>query len=149
MLSSRQLRYLSWIATIGFWIAIFIATHIPADRLPDVPGSDKTAHFIAYFILAGLLYVSTRLTNPSRTWLGATVIAIAMIYGAIDELLQPLVGRHGDIDDWLYDVVGATTAVFLLAAIRRVWAWSQPAGKSRGRPPMEQAPAPDPDHSTA
>lgn len=121
--SGRQRIYLSWIVTIGFWIAIFVATHIPANRLPDVHVSDKTAHFVAYFILAALMYISTRLTNPTRTWLGATVIAIAMIYGAIDELLQPLVGRHGDLDDWLYDVAGATTAVFLLAAIRRVWNW--------------------------
>ena len=117
----RKRIYLSWIVTIGFWIAIFVATHIPANRLPDVHVSDKTAHFVAFFILAALMYISTRLTNPTRTWLGATVIAIAMIYGAIDELLQPLVGRHGDLDDWLYDVAGATTAVFLLATIRRVW----------------------------
>ena len=123
--SGRKRIYLSWIVTIGFWIAIFVATHIPSDRLPDVHVSDKAAHFVAFFILAALMYISTRLTNPTRTWLGATVIAIAMIYGAIDELLQPLVGRHGDLDDWLYDVAGATTAVFLLAAIRRIWNWYQ------------------------
>lgn len=123
--SGRKRIYLSWIVTIGFWIAIFVATHIPSDRLPDVHVSDKAAHFVAFFILAALMYISTRLTNPTRTWLGATVIAIAMIYGAIDELLQPLVGRHGDLDDWLYDVAGATTAVFLLATIRRVWNWYQ------------------------
>lgn len=149
MFSRHKLLYLAWAVTIGFWVAIFIATHIPADRLPDVPGSDKTAHFVAYFILAGLLYISTRLTNPTRTWLGATVIAIAMIYGAIDELLQPLVGRHGDLDDWLYDVAGATTAVLLLATIRRLWNWYQPTDKPQNRPQMEDAPTSDPDHSTA
>lgn len=138
--SGRKRIYLSWIVTIGFWIAIFVATHIPSDRLPDVHVSDKAAHFVAFFILAALMYISTRLTNPTRTWLGATVIAIAMIYGAIDELLQPLVGRHGDLDDWLYDVAGATTSVFLLATIRRIWNWYQRPESIEGPHPQDIRP---------
>lgn len=143
--SRRKRRYLAWAATIAFWIASFIATHIPAQRLPDVRVNDKTVHFIAYFILAALLYISTRLTNPARTWLGATVIAIAMIYGAIDELLQPLVGRNADMDDWLYDVAGATCAVFLLAAIRRIWNWYRTPARLHHDQPAESAR--EPEHS--
>lgn len=139
----RKLLLLFWTITIVFWISIFIATHLPAERLPDVPVTDKSAHFIAYFVLAALVYISTRLSNPSRSWLGATVIAIAMIYGAIDELLQPLVHRHGDMYDWLYDVAGATCAVFLLAAARRIYGFWATRPASRSEDALEnQAAAP-------
>ncbi len=145
--SRRKLLYVFWTATAVFWIAIFVATHIPSQRIPDVDVSDKTAHFVAYFMLASLLYISTRLTNPARQWLGATVIAIAMVYGAIDELLQPLVGRHADFDDWLYDVAGATCAVFLLAVIRRLGCLRQAIASPESAPPSTPVPAPDADHS--
>ena len=128
----RKLLRLFWTLTAVFWVSIFVATHIPAQRLPDVSVSDKFMHFVAYFVLASLVYISTRLTNPSRNGLGATVIAIAMVYGAIDELLQPLVNRNADLDDWLYDVGGAVCAVFLLAAARRIHDfWNSRASRSR------------------
>ena len=116
----KFLRTLLWITTACVWAGLFVATHIPATRLPDVPTSDKLNHFLAYFGLSALIYVSTWITNPSRRWTAALVLAIAMVYGAIDELLQPFVNRHADVNDWLFDVLGAASAVTLLSIVRRI-----------------------------
>lgn len=116
----KLIRRLSWIATALVWAGLFIGTHIPATRLPDVHVSDKWMHFAAYFGLSAMIYVSTWITNPSRRWTGGMVLAIAMVYGAMDELLQPLVNRDGDVEDWLCDVAGAAAAVMILVVVRRL-----------------------------
>lgn len=128
------LRNLMWAATLGLWISLFIATHLPARKLPPMHVSDKFLHFTAYFFLAGMIYLSTWLTNPARRWAGATVLAVLVVYGAIDELLQPLVNRHADVRDWLADVGGAASALVLLMMVRWVVGWRQrscPAAASR------------------
>jgi hypothetical protein len=121
-----------WAATLCLWAGLFIGTHIPARAMPDVRVSDKTLHAAAYFSLAAMIYLSTWIANPSRRRLAVLVLAICMIYGAIDELLQPFVRRHADLEDWLCDVAGAAAAVMLLALLRRLL----PGGSS------PQAPAP-------
>ncbi len=116
----RKLRNAVWAATALLWIGLFTATHVPAPKLPDLHVSDKTEHFVAYFLLAAMIYLSTWLSNPSRRWTGAMVLAIAMVYGAIDEILQIFVNRHADANDWLADVAGATCAVVLLVIVRQI-----------------------------
>ena len=114
------MRRMLWVLTAGLWAGLFIATHLPAHNLPDVAVSDKFMHFIAYFGLASMIYISTWITNPARRWTGSMVLAIAVVYGIIDEVLQPFVGRHADVKDWVYDVAGAACAVVLLVMIRRI-----------------------------
>jgi VanZ family protein len=125
-----------WALTACAWIGLFIATHIPAPSMPEMDVSDKTLHFTAYFGLASMMYLSTWITNPSRRWVAAIVLAICMVYGVIDEVLQPFVRRHADVGDWLYDVCGAAIAVLLLATVRRLarrWIRSsQPLHRGRG-----------------
>jgi VanZ family protein len=115
----RWLPRTLWAGTALLWIGLFIGTHIPAQSLPPMHVSDKTLHFAAYFGLASMIYVSTWITNPRRRWLSVMVLAICMVYGAIDELLQPLVNRHASAKDWIADVAGAACAVLLLALLRR------------------------------
>ena len=115
---------LLWIATIAFWVTIFVLTHVPQEQLPRVRVTDKVAHFIAYGVLAGLLYLTSWIGHPQRRAPALKVLGVIMVYGAIDEILQSFVGRHADIVDWLYDVAGAVCALLPLVLLRwrmRVW----------------------------
>ncbi|PCI54545.1 MAG: hypothetical protein COB45_08290 [Gammaproteobacteria bacterium] len=76
------LLLLTAIASLSLW---------PAAQLPDVPGTDKMHHFIAY---AALMF-PTALRQPKH-WLIITLAFVAFS-GAI-ELIQPYVNRYGE---WL------------------------------------------------
>lgn len=76
------LLLLTAIATLSLW---------PAEHLPDVPGTDKTHHFIAY---AALIF-PTVLRKPQYYLF--IVIGFLAFSGAI-ELIQPYVNRYGE---WL------------------------------------------------
>lgn len=70
----------------------------PLEKLPGIPGTDKTHHIIAYAILM----FPTALRKPDR-WILFGLFFIA--YSGAIELLQPHVNRYGD---WL-DMVANTT----------------------------------------
>ncbi len=82
---------LAVITLLSFW---------PLDKLPSVPGTDKTHHIIAYAILM----FPTALRKPDR-WILFGLFFIA--YSGAIELLQPYVNRYGD---WL-DMAANTTGV--------------------------------------
>ena len=109
---------ISLVALAAYWIALFAATHLPRLQ-PPLPLShgDKWLHASAYAGLALLLALtwSLRRTLTWRAWLA--VIAILVVYAALDEITQALVRRHADAADWLADVVGIVggLAVFLAA----------------------------------
>lgn len=88
------------IATLSLW---------PAAYLPEVPGTDKTHHFIAY----AALMLPTALRKP-KYWLTLTLLFLAFS-GAI-ELIQPYVNRYGE---WLDMAANASGLVcgFILAKI--------------------------------
>ncbi|MGH7199897.1 MAG: VanZ family protein [Planctomycetaceae bacterium] len=92
----------------GYWIALFVATHVPMPDLGDAPThSDKVMHLTAYAGLSVLLMAwiwSTRAVRPKHF---LAVWVIVACYGVTDELLQGLVGRQMDVKDWLADIVGA------------------------------------------
>lgn len=113
-------RLSGWVPVLlgVYWLAIFTATHWP--RL-DIPGgrvllsSDKLLHFTAYMIL-GLLLTWSLATLPRwrrrgilgmltyrRGAMALAVIGIVALYGAFDELTQPLAGRSTELLDWLAD----------------------------------------------
>jgi VanZ family protein len=100
----------------AYWIALFLATHLPVPKIieDEVSAFDKGIHGIAYFLLAALLILwdgwPYRLSLRRLTGFAAIVVA----YAALDEWLQTLVGRMGDVWDWVYDSAGGICA--LLAA---------------------------------
>lgn len=110
-----------WTITITIWVSLFVATHIPQVRVPRIIGGDKTAHLIAFFVLASLLGASMIASNPDRRGIAWRVLIICLIYGAFDELSQELVGRYAEWRDYAYDVGGTLIACALLVlfAIRR------------------------------
>ena len=109
----------------SYWLAMFVGTHIPNPELLIGPiVSDKTLHFGAYFVLAGLLSIRTQLRQ--REWRRSSAIGIVLLltaYAAIDELLQalPQVNRHADWWDGVADIAGAMTACVLMSLWSR-WA---------------------------
>ncbi len=106
-----------------FWAAIlfaFVMAMLP--QPPAMPGtpSDKLQHLAAFFTLA----VLARLGFPDRIHL--QVLGGLALFGALIEFSQmlPIVGRDGDVGDWLADVAGATLGLLALGAGRRLLARS-------------------------
>ena len=99
---------------LTYWATLFLLTHIP---LPPsvglkIPQGDKILHFVAYFILAWLGARRWCLTDK-RTRRLRTLILWALLYalyGLADECLQPFVGRHRSMGDWLADIGGIVVA---------------------------------------
>ncbi|MBN1765229.1 MAG: VanZ family protein [Sedimentisphaerales bacterium] len=125
MKRSKFSKLLPWILLIIYWPAVFALTHYP--RLPSVRirGGDKLAHFTAYLILTGLFWIAMyRSERPSlKKFKLYKIIILFGLYGALDEFTQTFVNRTCSFYDWLFDMVGCLTALFLLYAIRRWIYW--------------------------
>ena len=108
--------WLWWGVTLAYWLTIFVLTHIPQQRVPKIGGGDKLAHLGAYLVLSYLIYISGWIQNPARRNWAIIVLAICIVYGAVDELTQPLVNRFADWLDWYFNVLGSLigTALALL-----------------------------------
>src|SRR5688572_15416150 len=78
-----------WIVLVLYWATIAYCTHMPAPEI-RVPGRDKTAHFLAYGALGGLLYLALWTNNPRSRDLPFKILVIGMTYGALDEWTQAL-----------------------------------------------------------
>ncbi len=131
----RRLRCLSrgrvW---VGYWIALFVATHVP-DTGTGTMGfehADKAAHFATYFLLAWLggRYLCSGLPggetrpNAARTlWVWA---AVYCAYGGADEWLQRFVSRTPSLGDWLADSTGIVGATLWLTWWRPTRRLSEP-----------------------
>ena len=84
--------------TIGLMVCIGVLALIPLD-FSEVPGSDKDHHILAFASLVlpcAVLYPR----GIPRLILGGAV------YGALIEIIQPLVGRSGDFIDFSADLAG-------------------------------------------
>ncbi|WP_397569632.1 VanZ family protein [Schlesneria sp. T3-172] len=97
-----------------YWVALFYGTHtrVPKGLLPK--DSDKLIHFWAYAGL-GILLMSYRSTQRACTWLSvAGCWLLLALYGAFDELTQPLVNRNADLADWYCDIAGALVGLAMV-----------------------------------
>ena len=116
-------RYrLATVLLVLYWIALFIATHIPvSDPVRHLPGGDKMAHLLAY---AGLAYLfAFALQGRNRSLVGyACVLGVVAAYGLVDEWIQSFVGRSASIKDWIADVAGGVAGVS--AHLVTALAWS-------------------------
>ena len=99
----------------------FATTHIPGPALPlDMPVSDKTFHLAGYFPLTVIFVVTLKCYGLTLWRRVAVALAVMAIYGAFDEITQPLFNRSASWGDWLADIVGAATAVLACEAVFRV-----------------------------
>ena len=92
--------------TLIFGIVIAWGTLMPLEELPSVPGTDKLQHFVAF----GVFVLPVCLLMPARTWL---IFAIAVLYGALIEIIQPYVNRYGEMGDFWADAGGAVIGVVI------------------------------------
>ena len=92
--------------TLIFGIVIAWGTLTPLEELPPVPGTDKLQHFVAF----GVFVLPVCLLMPARTWL---IFAIAVLYGALIEIIQPYVNRYGEMGDFWADAGGAVIGVVI------------------------------------
>ena len=110
---------------ISYWVALFMATHVPADLGSDLPlwdSWDKYAHFAGYSVLAVLLALAVSLRRP-LTWAGFLAMAMVLAaYAAVDELLQlPVPGRYGSLEDWLADISGTAIGLVGFLVLQKVF----------------------------
>ena len=114
----------------AYWLALFTGTHIPIDPGLIVPGNDKTLHFASYAGLSFLFHLfdysrrekSLQGRVPQPNWKPVVGSGVLLgVYGAFDEITQPLVGRTCDYRDWLADaggiLIGLLIALSFIAVI--------------------------------
>jgi len=94
------LLLLASITTLSLW---------PAASLPNVPGTDKTHHFIAY----AALMLPTALRQPKH-WLLITFVFLT--FSGVIELIQPYVNRYGEWLDMAANAFGLVCG-FILAKL--------------------------------
>lgn len=104
------------------------ATHHPkpAELIgPNSPG-DKTLHLTAYCLLGGAVAVAVASRGGWTGRAAAALFVVLTLFAAVDEITQPLFGRHADGVDWAFDQLGlvagigaATLGVILLRACLR------------------------------
>jgi VanZ family protein len=103
---------------VPYWVVLIIVAHIPIPQIVyQSQVSDKCLHFLAYLILVFLLWFSI---SPDRkvnwrsrmAWLLLFVVAV---YGGLDELLQPYVGRTCDLWDFVANAEGILAGLVMFA----------------------------------
>ncbi len=117
MISSRRRKF-TLIGLLLYWPAIFIFAHIPIPQVVRRAGvSDKSLHFLAYFVLTCLLWLAVS-PNKKVNWRKAAVwwiLVVVVWYGVIDELLQARVGRSCDLADFIADIIGTFSGLVLVS----------------------------------
>ena len=115
-----------YVPLFTYWLILFLATSLPAQKLPSIGFTDKINHFIAYFVLAVLVNLTLIYQRKSRLLFERAPVAtiiICLFYGAVDELHQLLVpGRFAETLDWVADglgtVVGVLTVYYLINRLK-------------------------------
>jgi VanZ family protein len=108
-----------WLPALGWAAIIFVLSSQP--KLPELPlrfeGQDKLLHAGTFGVLALLCSYGLAFPLGRRALLAA---AIAVVYGASDELHQAFVpGRSADVLDLVADAAGGLFAVAVLERWRR------------------------------
>lgn len=92
--------------TFGLSACIAVVTLIPSNAAPDVPGGDKVHHVLAFMAL----------TLPSAAFYPKALLRVvlaAAFYAGLIEVIQPFVGRSGEIGDFLADLLGSAIGAII------------------------------------
>ena len=114
--AQRKLRISRFVVSV-YWLAIFIASHVPLAPKETETHGDKLFHFGAFAVLAYLIaWYQGQLGAITRASY-LVIFAVVAIYGAFDEWSQTLVqGRSAELLDWIADIVGALVGLIAYAA---------------------------------
>ncbi len=104
---------------LGYWLLMFIGTHVP--RIEKIgsqflfPHADKLAHFCMFVVWIVLSWWLLRVirSRPGFKALAGLFVCGAC-YAAFDELTQSLVGRETSLADFAADLAGMLVAIPLL-----------------------------------
>lgn len=114
--TGRRVALLRWLPTLGLMGLIFVLSSQSGLAISEDVSVDRPlrglAHLASYATLAALLLFA--LSGGWRPTLGASLIAlaVAVLYGAGDELHQSLVPtRNGRVDDLVIDAIGALVGI--------------------------------------
>lgn len=114
------------VALAGYWILLFISTHIPANQLMRrIHASDKLLHATAF---AGLAFLIAWAVPTNKNRLSQNVViaaAVGVMYGGLDELLQIPVGRTADWYDFAADCFGILIGLIVYTGLRSYLIWSK------------------------
>jgi hypothetical protein len=101
-----------------YWLTLIILAHIPMPLYVQKAGvSDKSLHIFAYLILTFLLWFAIR-PDEKVSWRKSAVWWVFIIvtgYGAVDEVVQSLVGRTCDAMDIAANITGILTGLLLFS----------------------------------
>jgi len=113
----------NWVAFTLLTLVIITTLSLwPLEKLPSVPGTDKTHHFIAYAVLV----FPTALRKPDK-WIMIGLLFIA--YSGAIEILQPYVNRYGEWLDMAANTIGVICGVIIAGLINLLY----PAVSNRTR----------------
>lgn len=107
----RRKAALALTALVAAAIALLTLQPMP---VPGPPGGDKLHHLLAF---AALVLPGTVLWPR---W-GPGLFIAAVAYGGAIEIVQPHVGRGGEVRDWVADCLGAGLGLVAGLALARVW----------------------------
>lgn len=103
-----------------YWLALFVATHLPSRALPSL-GSDKFYHVAAYGGLGFLLSWATSLLVRAPRRQMVLVMVIAALYALFDEWSQRFVaGRTPDAADFVADLCGTALGLMCFMILRAI-----------------------------
>ena len=99
----------------AFAVAVLVSLAVlfaPADDVPFAPaGVDKLVHGALFLVLA---------LTGRWAGIGRLVLAPALIlYAAVSEILQGMIGRDAAVGDWVADVVGLLLGLLAWQALSR------------------------------
>ncbi len=110
-------------ATACYAVALLLLTHWPRVSVPAMPGLglpvDKIAHLGMYAGLAMLLAVTNHFGGLARRWFIATLFVWIAAFAAADEATQILSGRTCDLNDWVFDLIGAVGGLAIVSLSTR------------------------------
>ena len=92
--------------TIFLLILIAFLSLYPLPKLPELTGTDKTHHLVAYFLLA----LPSGLKKPNK-WI--LFIYLFIIFGGVIEMIQPYVNRYGEWLDFFANTIGVISGFFV------------------------------------
>ena len=102
-----------WLHLTLFLLAVisFLSLKPTGVAVPAV-GFDKIYHCLAYTALV----MPIALKKPAN-W--KFMVAVLMLYSGAIELVQPMIGRHGDWLDFIMNVSGLMIGVFVANAMKK------------------------------
>ena len=106
--------YENWkIYTYLIFIIITLLSLYPLQEQPNIPGSDKIHHLIAYSALA----IGVGLRRPSNYVL---IIIFFSFYSGMIEIIQQYVNRFREIEDFLFNNLGILKGLTLGIFINKI-----------------------------